>query len=412
MVHQIANGFDSIDEPTEELDVRVDKIHEKRMSSMSRRRLMNALVGMGATVGTAAHLTPEDVEAASSDEIPIAWGHTFEEPGDPTTERVTEKRHVDADWYNDLKTTQRVREHLALEELPEVVAVDAIPPEFGGENGYVRAAVSEVVAEEEGTSAADIAGEIPETVNGVEVEVETIEGPLETPDVPESEPSEEIEADDVESEAVDYESGRAIYHEDSGYCTLTGRVFFDGSSLARFITVHHLWHGEDPIENDVKMYSAAGNAIGEAFTGDCTSDYIVFFPEDGYEPDNEVIVEGVEITGEYTQDAVNAMAGNDVVVEKYGQRTGHTSGEVHTANGYVAYVGGEGCDDRDDQVRWGSGDDFNDGDSGSLTYYQWGDDPDETWAICVAAGTYPGTSTWDYEVFGSGSWHFDSYVFG
>ncbi|WP_254768961.1 hypothetical protein [Salinilacihabitans rarus] len=395
----------------DDIDVKVDEIHQKRTSSMSRRRLMQALTGLGMTVGSAVYITPEDVKGASADQVPIVKGHTFAEPGDPTTERVTVKENVPADWYNNLKRAERVQEALKLEEIDEVSLVETRPPEPGGENAYIYVEVAEKLATESKKNAGDIVGGIPERSNGIEIEAVVNERVgYESEDDQESSGSKnEI---DVESHSATVNPGQAIYTGNGTSGTAGGRVYYDSHDYPRFITCHHLWHGEEPDRNNVDVYDSSNVDLGYAINGDCKSDYLVFAPESDVSVSNRVsggII--ADITGEYSQDYVNILAGEGESVEKQGKTTGYTTGELHTANGYVAFVGFEGCDDRSDQVRWGDGSDFDDGDSGSVAWYQWGDDYDENWAVSLNAGTYWDSSL-SLTVFGSGTWHFPNYSWG
>lgn len=386
-------------------DVKVDEIHKKRMSSMSRRRLMSSLTALGMTAGSAAYITPEDVKAAGSDQVPLVKGHTFEEPGDPTTERVTVKEYVDADWYNNLKRAEKVQKALVLEEIDEVTLVETRPPEPGGENAYINVEVAKKLSAEANKNASDIVGELPERSNGIRIEA-TVNESLGYESEEDEGASESEQDDSIESTSATVNAGQELHTGSSG-----GRVYFDSHDNPRFITCHHLWHGEEPVENSVSVYDS-GVELGSAIAGDCTSDYIIFSPESDVFVSNRVDMGSVvDITGEYSQDYVNFLAGEGESVRKYGQRTGYTVGELHTANGYVAYVGGEGCDDRSDQVRWGDGDDFDEGDSGSVAWYEYGDGYEDNWAVCLNAGTYLDSSL-SMTVFGSGTWHFPNYSWG
>lgn len=65
---------------------RTEEIHNKPVSGMGRRRFLKTLSAVGFTGASAISLSAEDVEGASSDEVPIVYGYRSD-PDDPDSER-------------------------------------------------------------------------------------------------------------------------------------------------------------------------------------------------------------------------------------------------------------------------------------------------------------------------------------
>jgi hypothetical protein len=363
----------------------VEKIHKKSTSTMGKRQFLRTLSSVGFATTSAMYLSPEDVAAAASDEVPVIVG--FDSEDDPTNPEPVHQT-VPADWYNNLQHARNVLERRidSIRKKPGVRAAWIKPGKLGGENAKIEVNVLQSEADKG-------AGEIPESLEGVPTEINTVRG---------------FNLCYNDGHYPDPVPGSVKVSTVDGSGTLGGRMYDSSSGTEVFMTAAHLWDS-DPPGQDLYQPTDSYPSLGTANNWSCGLDVAIVDPNNGHDPARAIedsIADTDSVTGWYTRDGVSTLDSEGRLIAKYGLSTGLTRGEIDGIGTTWFY----GCY-KEGQVKWGTAEeDFTDGDSGALAHYWEANSDgsynyDNAWvvSICNARTTDYGQSSPNY-VWGSGSW--------
>lgn len=364
---------------------KLEQVNGERVTSMGRRRFVTTLAGAGFGAAAIEHLTPEDIAAAASDQVPIVIGFSSDDPERPAETFTTVKKNVPADWYDELQLARRVNENLKSQFLHRegVIGLGVEPGEYGGRTASVEVDVTPEHIDE-------LRGELPEVVDGIEVGVN--QGSEITP----------LGCDSSQSgcNQSDFYSSipggvQCVGDSDEPVGTMMSRMY-DENNNRRFATAGHLFKGSNA--NGKKLYHPDKNAdhVGEIVRSHCYDDFVLAAERNSHYPQRRIEDANPEpVNGQFTRDGVTDLKGQDEKVRKVGRTSCKTCGYIENAN-YTHT--GYGCTPKDGQVKWGEGSDSQGGDSGAPVYhlspknssYQWIVSLD-LWSGCCSAG---GTSAW------------------
>lgn len=328
--------------------------------------------------------------------VDIDYALRREELGDRSTPITTETKEVSRDWLDSLRRAERARRAADFESRPYVNEVTLTPPKHGGSGPRLNVGVLENPDSDrypDGLSTAEARDRVPEKVGEIPVDVfET--GAFELGCY-------ENDYGEFVPPGAQMESGY-----DNSYCTLGAALNEDGDRY--FSTCQHLFDGDNPTSRN--LYNQDEDAaIGDIVESHCQDDFVVAEPINGHSPAGRLAEDGgtmsdLTVVKQFTKDALQDKIANDENLSKRGVRTCKTSGEIGSANGYIGVVD-TGCSDRPHQVKWGSDDDFDDGDSGSVAYQQIGHDQIGIAGVCNGRDPNPLASA---KVFGTAAWHIEA----
>lgn len=366
-------------------------IHTKRIRGMSRRRLLKTLTAFGFSSATAAALTPNDVQAADSDQVPISIDHSEESTV-----------MVDADWYDRLQATRDTFGAMKRDWLPpqgrrnsnksqkahgpkdkhdDVIGL-YISAGKGNDNPHIIVSI-----DQDSNTKDETRGNIPERRGGSRIKIEERDREKELA-------VDHTNCDDKEVSNPDRIPGgvRIRFAGRDGHGTLTPRVvdgdFDHNYSLAT--AAHVLSRDENECGDDLIGTSAYhhGNYIGSVVAVDHDLDMAIIhnssstnqpIPEVWHPVDHSQRWEPIEET--LTKDGVDFWINNDRQLFKYGVSSCYTTGKVHSrGNTEQPAVNNQCSDFWYDSVRWGEFGSIERGDSGSITF---GAHPDrDTFLAC------------------------------
>lgn len=372
---------------------RVEQIHDEQVSGMSRRRLVQTLGALG-FAGSAAHITAEDVLAAGSDEVPIVYGFAREVDAAPSSmapgpATVPRKTTVPADWYNDLQHAFDVHDRRKHEwgTVNGVRSTGVSPGRYGGENASI---VVEVLREKAGESR----GTVPESADGVPVEVEEVdEGYLLACS---------DEANYNYQDFGTYVPGGVLCDGPTTgtlECATLAPALYTGSG-DDFVTANHVYGGQGTDHQGEPLYhpdEENGDSLGAVEEGHCYDDFIRIDPNSDHEPVSEIEDANPRyVSGQFTKDGLSHLKGLDARLRKWGITTGYTAGYINKID---ATTWNYGCTPKDGQLKWGNEFDAKPGDSGSVNYY-----PDPEWPdTYIMVGGFNNYNTGS-EIYGTGAW--------
>lgn len=389
-------------------------IHKKSSSKLTRRRLMKMSSALGFSGATALNLTPEDVKAADSDQVPIALGYSSDT-----------KVMVDADWYDRLIIARRQLQKLSegwlegtnsratRDEHDDVHSVwlDA------GKGGKLPSLIMSV--DKESPTKNETRGNIPEFSNGIEVEVEeTPRRVQETTHADEDpHPLEPCGPHGCEhypkSDKSELPGGLKVEFYGSELtttATLSPRTYYTGTSpdlYYCFTTAAHApAKAEDACGSDLIGLTANhdGIPIGDIVMVDHDYDIAVIFDDViNDRPQGKVVnpaahSEQYRIKDTLNEDGVDHFINNSdddsVYVEKHGVGSCKSSGDVHSRGNtelqsFPFYEGDPCVNTWTETVRWGDFCDLYPSDSGSIAF---GPDPygDDYFGVCQNSWRFPG----------------------
>lgn len=338
---------------------KVEKINKKRLlSGIGRRRFTKTLLSFGFGSMAARHLTVDDVRAAASDEVPIVVG--IETPDDDPTTEIPHKKYVPADWYNDyLHATDVFKKYReSLLQIPNVKGVWFQPGEYGGHNSQLKVEIDKDNAEK-------ARGEVPESINEVPIAVHEV-GETRLADCSDVSSGPNYNDEDQFSSVP----GGVVCRTGDVYGTLSGRVYSVDHGREFFMVSNHLYGGQGEDHKGEPLYHpdvTDDDVIGEVFHQYCYDDYALISPK-SHNPvrSYEDAQPSEDIRGWFTRSGLSDLKAAGESIEKYGVRTGRTSGQIESTDGATSSYG---CKPKDGQLQWGTNDDFCDGDSGSLAYH-------------------------------------------
>ena len=377
------------------MDRKPSDIHRKRMGGMTRRRLLKTLTAFGFSASTAIVLTPGDVQAADSDQVPISIDHS-------NTSIVM----VDADWYDRLQETRDNFDAMKRDWLPprgrrnsnegnknsgkshgpkdmhnDVIGL-YISAGKGNDNPHIIVSI-----DQESDTKDETRGNIPEQRGESRIEIEERDSEKELA-------LEHSNCNDKEVSNPDKIPGgvRISFAGRDNVGTLTSRVV-DGdfnynyslATAAHVLSRDENECGSDLVGTDAYHY---GNYIGSVVAVDHQLDMVIVhnssstdqpIPEVWHPADHSERWEPIEDT--LTDDGVDYWINNDRQLFKYGQSSCYTNGKVHSrGNTERPYVNNECAEFWYDCVRWGEYGSIEAGDSGSITF---GAHPDrDTFLAC------------------------------
>lgn len=332
---------------------KTDDVHNEPLSSMGRRRFLSVVTGAGFAIGTAKYLTPEDFEVAASDQVPIVYGMARSNPDDLDS-LEPRKKLVPADWYNDLQAATRVKEKVDFIHWDGVKGVGVIPGEYGGQNASVEVDILHRKADQ-------LHGRIPEEIDGV---------PIDLREVGEGKPggcNQNDAGENVPGSMV------CVGDANSPVGTLAAPLIKNGKPY--FSTCKHIFEGTGSEVTGKLLFHPDKNsaAIGEIVDTHCFDDFVVADPINIHTPDTRI--EGAspdEVIGQFSKSGLSDLKAQGEPLHKIGITTCHTKGQIGSVDAQTSHYG---CVPKDGQVTWGTCNDFDDGDSGSVTYHPDPDNP-------------------------------------
>lgn len=355
---------------------------------LTKRRLLKSLTATGVSVATAQRLMVEDVKGAASDQMVVSLDIDGES-----------KYYVPKDWYDRLyqmyDVLDRMKERYTHKE--GIAGVAGSAGERGGENPHVRVYLNSNSNKKEQRR-----GEIPEKVDGIEIQVEERDPP-------------ELAACTANCDNYDDQNlypdipGGVMVSVENGQCgTLTPLAIDINGTFAEdvLLTNAHVAGCSNTIGASVFHPDRdTGQKIGELVGYDSETDIAKIETTSTVSALDEVaqasdIDNGVryEIGGTLTKNGVATFQNEGWFIHKQGTATCHTKGTIDAfGSDYNTFADCPGtiynC------VEWGTGNDLGDGDSGSITY---GADPNssEYFACNINSARYPLIS-----VFGSAGYY-------
>lgn len=163
--------------------------------------------------------------------------------------------------------------------------------------------------------------------------------------------------------------GMQICNGNGSYGTLSGRAVQNGTEY--FLINNHMYGDNGTTHQGEPLYQPDCNydPLGVVHKGYCRWDAMLITPKNGHEPVSkyEDANPSESVTGFFTRSGLSDIkaAGRDI--EKYGCRTGRTSGKIKNTDKWTSFYG---CTSKTGQLAWGTNEKFNDGDSGSVAYHE------------------------------------------
>lgn len=368
---------------------RTGAVHDEPVGRMGRRRFVETLAGLGFGALSTALLTPEDVQAASSDEVPVVYG--LARGDDADADLRPRRRTVPADWYDDFRSALAAHRNFDAVGREGVASSAVAPGEYGGRNAAIRV---EVTAER-------AVGDLPERVEDTPVEVRTVEGVEERAD--------DAGVDDLGEAALSTDDpdspvspdggvpGSVAVASDAMYGTLAPAMTdpADGSRL--FATANHIYDGT--ADGGAPMFLADGDRerIGSVEAGFPESDVVAARPTAEFRPLHRIHGGDPDrVVGQFTEAGLADLKARGEPLEKIGVKTGRTTGQIQAVDGLTCAYGAI-C--KRGQLKWGSESGFSDGDSGSVNFHPDPENPDAG----VLVGGFNNARTW---------WPGENYVWG
>ncbi|MDL5360805.1 hypothetical protein [Halalkalicoccus sp. NIPERK01] len=363
----------------------VERVHERPLSRMGRRRFVKTLVAAGFSVASASQLSASHFEAVGEDEVPIVYAYARDDPDDPASV-APRIRTVAAEWYNDLQAALSSYETLDLTGIEGVLTAAVVPGD-----GDDRTAVSVDVTREE------VVSRVSDLLEGTPVEGSVVETTAEG------------EHEDVEpARQFDLDGGFEVpggvaCGDAEGLATLAPAVYDPETATRYFATADHLYAGSESTE--LALVSDGQRVpIGEVARHYRREDLALIEPTDEYTPAHALDGADPErVAGQFTRMGLADLKARGAEIHKISAMTGHTTGEIQAIDG-ITCVYGDPC--KRGQLKWGAQSDFTDGDSGSVSFAPDPENPDEQVLVCGlnnARTWWPGESY----IWGTGAYVFE-----
>ncbi|WP_135829129.1 hypothetical protein [Halorussus halobius] len=366
---------------------RTGAVHDEPVGRMGRRRFVETLAGLGFGALSTALLTPGDVRAASSDEVPVVYGLARgDDEGDADADLRPRRRTVPADWYDDFRSAVAAHRNFDAVGRDDVASSAVAPGEYGGRNAAIRV---EVTAER-------ALGDLPERVEDTPVEVRAVEAVDERGDDDADRPDEALSSDDPVSSDGGVPGSVAVA-SDEMYGTLAPAMTdpSDGSRL--FATANHIYDGSADGGAPMFLAGSERERIGSVEAGFPESDVVAARPTSEFRPLHRIHGgEPGRVVGQFTKEGLADLKARDEPLEKIGVKTGRTSGQIQAVDGLTCAYGAI-C--KRGQLKWGNESGFSDGDSGSVNFHPDPENPDAG----VLVGGFNNARTW---------WPGENYVWG
>lgn len=353
-----------------------------------RREFLRSAALTGSAFGTA-HLLGAGDFLAVDGEVSVTTALVRSDPDDPWSIEERTKT-VPARWHAAVTTAFELNELLSRTRIAGYLGSSVVPGDYqtGGASITVQAT----------TNGLEDALETLETiVDGVSYDVEAIEQ-LEDLD-------DGVEADDLEPRLLDsIVDGRipgGVGCKPGGsVATLAPAMYDPADRQSYFTTAYHAYPDVDdprgeglflPLRDGRQLY------VGRVRRSHRIEDVVAIEPIDRYAPESTITGSGIErVYGQLTRWGLADLVARGESLEKVGAMTGHTTGEIQGIDAFTCLTD-EFC--RHGQLRWGDERDMADGDSGSVSYY---DDPELPDDGVLVAG-FNNARTW---------WPGQNYVWG
>lgn len=402
----------AVDDPTRPA---TERIHDKMYPGISRRRLLSSLVGVGFTKATASYLTESDIRASASDQVPIVVGHYSD---DPHGDRSHETTYVPADWYNDFRHATRMKARLAdrIGHKPGIVSVGVVPGKIGGDNSRV------IVRKKNGLGAAS--NQIPDEIEGVPVNLETVEGfqPATTvgqPAIDEARKSgwefgtaSEYQASGCSAQLRNWNSSYSSIY--GGYAvkgdsntptgTVGGAAFRNGNRY--LVCSHHIFSGSNA--NGKTVRHPDGTRLGTVKRSKCKEDFAMVSLSSDYTIQRDISYSGYSgVTGHYTYDGLSNLMSRGANTYKVGRTTCRTSFSKITSIADTIFTA-PGCIPKPYAVFHKGANGQKGGDSGAISFHQSPRNSRNCWLISLMNYIDSATSS----VFGTGIYRLADFGYG
>lgn len=356
---------------------------------MSRRRLLSALPGLGFTQVTAQYLTKDDIDGAASDEVPIVVGFHSD---DPHGERKPYKQYVPSDWYNDFRHATQVYQNVAdrLGSTPGVVGVGVIPGELGGDN-------SRLIVKIQKSGFATALDTIPVRINGVETEVESVEG------FKSMGCTGDLQGWDWFGSSI--YGGYEVQGDGSNPIGSVGAAAFKNGR--RYLaTCQHIFSGTN--NTGKTLWSPSGYALGTVAADRCKEDYVMVDVNSDHYMERKISHSGYSrVTGHFSYDGLGTLKSRGVNTQKVGRTSCRTTFSRIQATAATIYTA-PGCVPKPYSVFHkdnSSSSDMRGGDSGAISFHASPNNNNNCWLVSFM--NYEDTGSND--VFGAGMYRLSNY---
>ena len=346
-------------------------------ASATRRTLLRAVANGGIAVGISALSPIDDVLSAGDERERITYAYAREDPGDPST-YAPRTRTVPADWYRAVVGAFRIHDALVDADVPGLLGSAVVPGSYDAPMASITVDVlpdAETIVRER----------VPDLFDSVEFVVNTVRQP--------DDPSGDgIAPDDVRYagslSSHDVPGGVLCGHE-NGLATLSPALY-DERGRRFFTTSNHLYEDDAGAGDPLYVFPSeeARIHVGQLLEGYPRQDFVRADASGAYRPSSYVTAPGPSVVaGQFTRIGLADLKARGKPLRKVGARTGLTEGEIRGVDGLTCYAG-DVC--RRGQLRWGSEDTFDDGDSGSINFRPDPERPDE----CLLVGGFNNARTW------------------
>lgn len=340
-----------------------ERVHERPLSRMGRRRFVKTLAAAGFGLASASHLSAGDFAGVDEDEVPIVYAIARDDPADPTeiTPRV---RTVAADWYDDVRAALTARDTLDLTDFEGVLDAYVVP---GDHDGDTSASIAVDVRDEA------VAAELDGLVDEVPIESSVVDTL-----------GEEDDESNSPERRYDLEDGPGIpggvpVGDADGIATLAPALYDPEADERFFATADHLYAGNGLDALDV-LVPGGRTPIGEVDRRHQEEDLALARAIDEFEPVHALDGPAPNrVVGQFSRIGLADLKARDAEIHKIGAMTGHSTGKIQAVDG-VSCVYGDPC--KRGQLKWGRESDFTDGDSGSVSYHPDPERPDEGVLVC------------------------------
>ena len=328
----------------------------------SRREFLRAAALSGCALGSARLLGVGDVLGADGEQT-VTTALVRADRNDPwSIERRT--KTVPAEWHASVTKAFELNELLSRTRIAGYLGSSVVPGDYQSGGAEITVQVT--------TSGADRAIDTLETlIDGVTYDVEAIERLEELDDG--------IRSDDVEPRLLDSVAGGRIpggvgCEAGTSVATLAPGLYEPTDEQVYFTTAYHAYPGVADPEGEplvLPMTDGGRSMIGRVRHSYRTEDVVTVEPVPGYVPDSTISgPRDLQVYGQLTRWGLADLVARGESLEKVGAMTGHTTGDIQGIDAFTCLTE-EFC--RRGQLRWGDERDMTDGDSGSVSYY---DDPE------------------------------------
>lgn len=338
-----------------------ERVHERPLSRMGRRRFVKTLLAAGFGTVSASYLSTGDFAGVDENEVPIVYAVARDDPEDPTsiTPRI---RTVGATWYNELQAALSARDSLDLTNLDGVFNAYVVP---GDHEGNVTASIVVDVRDEDvATKIGGLADEVP-----IESSIIRTVGSDREPDTP------TVRYDPENGPAV---PGGIAVGDAEGTATLSPALYDPEADERFFATADHLYAGES--DELLALTDRGRYPLGRVHRHHEQEDLALIRATREFEPAHALHGSPPNrVAGQFSRIGLADLKARGAEIHKIGAMTGHSTGRIHAIDG-VTCIYGDPC--KRGQLKWGDESDFTDGDSGSVSYHPDPEAPDEQVFVC------------------------------